>query len=104
MSRAIQVGDTFTHIRECDRYRPIYYAGVSGDYKPIHIDAEVGRQAGLGGAILQGLCTMGWAVEAAVQFFGDPGRITRARVRFSKPVLIEDTITLTGRVTRIENG
>ncbi|MFY2559208.1 MaoC/PaaZ C-terminal domain-containing protein, partial [Corallococcus terminator] len=64
MARTFQVGDTFTHVRECDLYRPIYYAGASGDFNPIHIDPEVGKVAGLDGVILQGLCTLAWAVEA----------------------------------------
>jgi acyl dehydratase len=101
MTRSFKVGDAFTHVRECDKYRPIYYAGVSGDYNPIHIDPEVGKSAGLGGAILQGLCTMAWAVEATANFVGDPGRITRARVRFSRPVMIDDTITFEGKVTAV---
>ena len=99
MPRDIQVGDTFTHVRECDRYRPLYYAGASGDFNPIHIDPEVGRAAGLGGVILQGLCTLGWAVEAVGLFVGDPGRVRRVRVRFSKPVRPEDTLTFQGKVT-----
>ena len=98
------VGDTFTHVRECDRYRPIYYAAASGDFNPIHIDAEAGKGAGLGGNILQGLCTMGWAVEAFANYLGDPGKVSKVKVRFSKPVMVGDTITLTGKVTAIEAG
>ncbi|NPD29863.1 hypothetical protein HPP06_41400, partial [Corallococcus exiguus] len=45
MARTFQVGDTFTHVRQCDRLRPVYYAGSSGDYNPIHIDPEVGKLA-----------------------------------------------------------
>ncbi|MBZ4415947.1 MaoC/PaaZ C-terminal domain-containing protein [Myxococcus sp. RHSTA-1-4] len=104
MPRTFQPGDTFTHVRECDRYRPIYYAGASGDYNPIHIDPEVGKEAGLGGAILQGLCTLGWAVEAVAVFVGDPGRIRRVRVRFSKPVRAEDVITFQGKVRSVQDG
>jgi acyl dehydratase len=99
-----KVGDTFTHVRTCDRYRPIYYAGASGDFNPIHIDGEVGKAAGLGGAILQGLCTMAWAAEAAALYLGDAGKIRRVRVRFSRPVAIEDTITVVGKVVRVEEG
>jgi acyl dehydratase len=101
MARTFQVGDTFTHVRQCDRLRPVYYAGASGDYNPIHIDPEVGRQAGFNGVILQGLCTLGWAVEAVAVFVGDPGRVRRVKVRFSRPVLPEDTVTFQGRVTAI---
>lgn len=104
MPRTFQKGDTFTHVRECDRYRPIYYAGASGDFNPIHIDPEAGKSVGLGGAILQGLCTLSWAVEAVAVYVGDPGRIRRVKVRFSKPVRPEDTITFQGHVTDVQDG
>ena len=102
--KAFQVGDTFTHVRECDPYRPIYYAAAGGDFNPIHIDAEAGKAAGLGGNILQGLCTLGWAVEAFVNYLGDPGKVSKVKVRFSKPVMVADTITFSGKVTAIEGG
>lgn len=98
------MGDTFTHVRECDKYRPIYYAAAGGDFNPIHIDADAGKAAGLGGPILQGLCTLGWAVEGFVNYLGDPSRVSRVRVRFSKPVMIGDTVTFTGKVTKLEGG
>ncbi len=104
MAKSYSVGDTFTHVRECDRYRPIYYAAASGDFNPIHIDPDAGRAAGLGGNILQGLCTMGWAVEGFVNYLGDPGKVSKVKVRFSRPVMIEDTITIVGKVTAIEGG
>jgi 3-hydroxybutyryl-CoA dehydratase len=104
MSDAIKVGDTFKHQRTCDPYRPLYYAAASGDFNPIHIDPEAGRAAGLGGNILQGLCTMGWAVEAFGKFLGDPARVTKVRVRFSRPVAVGDVISYEGRVTAVDNG
>jgi 3-hydroxybutyryl-CoA dehydratase len=100
----IKVGDTFKHQRTCDPYRPLYYAAASGDFNPIHIDPEAGKAAGLGGNILQGLCTMGWAVEAFGKFLGDPARVTKVRVRFSRPVAVGDVITYEGKVTAIEGG
>ncbi len=104
MAREFKVGDTFTHQRECDKYRPIYYAAASGDFNPIHIDPEVGAMAGLQGVILQGLCTMAWATEAAVNFAGDPGSIKRVKVRFSRPVAPDDTVTFEGKVVKVEGG
>jgi 3-hydroxybutyryl-CoA dehydratase len=98
------VGDTFTHVRECDKYRPIYYAAASGDFNPIHIDPDAGKAAGLGGPILQGLCTLSWAVEAVTRYLGDPSKISKVKVRFSRPVMIDDTVTFTGKVTAIEGG
>ena len=104
MAKTYAVGDTFTHVRECDKYRPIYYAAASGDFNPIHIDDAVGKAAGLGGVILQGLCTLGWAVEGFVNYLGDPTKVAKIRVRFSRPVAIDDTITFNGKVTKIEGG
>lgn len=100
----VKAGDTFEVVRTCDRYRPIYYAAASGDFNPIHIDDEVGRKAGLGGVILQGMCTMAWMVEAAVSFAGDPTRVRKARCRFSRPVLVGDSITYRGRVASVDSG
>ncbi len=82
--------------RECDRFRPIYYAAASGDFNPIHIDKEMAQMAGLPGNILHGMCTMAWAVEAAIDALGgDPGSLAKIAVRFSKPVKIDDVITFT---------
>jgi len=102
-SPELKVGDTFTHQRECDKYRPIFYAAASGDFNPIHIDPEVGKQAGLGGAILQGLCTMAWAVEAVTQLTQDPGKVRRVKVRFSNPVKPGDTVRYDVKVNAV-NG
>lgn len=99
-----QTGDEFTFVRTADPYRAIYYAAAGGDFNPIHIDPAVGEKAGLGGPILQGLCTMSWMVEAAVSFVGDPTRITKSKVRFSRPVRLGDTVTFHGRVVKVEAG
>ncbi|MGZ6076371.1 MAG: MaoC/PaaZ C-terminal domain-containing protein [Myxococcaceae bacterium] len=101
---SIAPGQTFSLVRECDRFRPIYYAGASGDFNPIHIDAEVGQAAGLGGIILQGLCTLAWATDAFARFLGDPGLVTRVKARFSKPVRPEDVIRFEGTVTEVSGG
>lgn len=104
MAKTIQAGDAFKHERTCDKYRPIYYAAASGDFNTIHIDPSVGEKAGLGGAILHGMCTMAWAVEGVVNYLGDPGALKKVRVRFSKPVAPGDTVTFEGKVTKVEDG
>ena len=95
-------GDTFQLTREADRYRPVYYAAVSGDFNPIHIDPEVGRAAGFPGAILQGMCTMAWLADACAAYLGDPARVKRLRVRFSRPVVVGDVVTFRGRCVAVE--
>jgi acyl dehydratase len=99
-----RAGDTFRTVRACDRYRPVYYAAASGDFNPIHIDPEYGKAVGLGGAILQGMCTYAWLAEACAAYFGDPGRVRRLRVRFSRPVAPGDTVTFEGRCVAVEGS
>ena len=100
--REFAVGDVFTSVREVDPFRPVYYAAASGDFNPIHIDPRVGRAAGFQGVILQGMCTYAWAAEACVAYLGDPARLRRLRVRFSRPVQAGDVLTIFGRCMAIE--
>jgi acyl dehydratase len=71
------------------------YAEASGDRNPIHLDAAVARQAGLRRPILHGMCTMAIATKAAINGLchGDPTKLTRVAVRFSRPVLPGDELT-----------
>src|SRR5512140_2171693 len=95
--RTLSPGDTFEAVREVDPYRPVYYAGASGDYNPIHIDRVVGRAAGYRGVILQGMCTFSWLSEACAGYLGDAARLKRLRARFTKPVQVGDVIRFQGR-------
>jgi acyl dehydratase len=71
------------------------YSKASGDLMPIHLDADVARSVGLPGIIIHGLCTMAFTSWAAIEQLadGDPARLRRLAVRFSKPVLPGDAIT-----------
>jgi 3-hydroxybutyryl-CoA dehydratase len=104
MAEPKKAGETFEHARTCEKYTPIYYAAASGDFHPFHVDKVVGDAAGFGGTILQNLCTMSWAAEAAVKFLGDPAKLKRLRVRFAKPVRPGDELTFEGRVTQVDRG
>jgi acyl dehydratase len=71
------------------------YAAASGDLNPIHVDANVAKMAGLPGIIVHGLCTMAFTAKVIVDNLcaGDPMRLKRLAVRFSRPVFPGDTIT-----------
>ncbi|HOD62917.1 MAG TPA: MaoC/PaaZ C-terminal domain-containing protein [Smithellaceae bacterium] len=101
---AVEKGQTFSGSEKVDKYRPIYYAGASGDFNPIHIDPEFGKMVGLGGAILQGLCTLAFASKTVTDWAGDPGKMKKLKCRFSAPVLMEDTISIQGTVTDVQSG
>lgn len=80
------------------KYQPIYYAGASGDFNLIHIDPEFGKMVGLGGNVLQGLCTMAFAAITVTDFAGDPGALKKLKVRFAKPVRPLDNVIVQGKV------
>ena len=74
--------------------QPWRYADASGDDNPIHVNPEFAKSVGFPNVILQGLCTMAFAGKAVVDevLGGNPNRLTRLAVRFSKPVLPEDRL------------
>ncbi len=71
------------------------YAEASGDLNPIHVDVNVAKIAGLPGIIVHGLCTMAFSARVMVERLcgGDPIRLKRLAVRFSRPVFPGETIT-----------
>lgn len=88
------VGSITQQIDTDQTYR---YAEASGDNMPIHLDAEIAKSVGLPGIIIHGLCTMAFTSWAAIQEVcgGDPSRLKRLAVRFSRPVLPGQAITTT---------
>jgi acyl dehydratase len=78
-----------------DPDQTVRYAAASGDHNPIHIDANIAKMAGLPGIIVHGLCTMAFTARVIVDGLcaGDPTRLKRLAVRFSRPVRPGDTIT-----------
>ena len=83
--------------QQIDTDQTYRYAAASGDNMPIHLDDKVAKSVGLPGIIIHGLCTMAFTSWAAVQAVcdGDPTRLRRLAVRFSRPVLPGQEITTT---------
>lgn len=88
-------GIVYEESTKVDEDQMARYADASGDRNPIHLDQAVARKAGLRRPILHGMCTMAMATKAAVNGLagGDPTRVTRVGVRFSRPVLPGQELT-----------
>ena len=73
----------------------VRYAEASGDHNPIHINEEIAKLAGFPKTIVHGLCTMALASKAIVEELleGNPSRLKYLGTRFSKPLLMGQTIT-----------
>jgi acyl dehydratase len=80
-----------------DKYLPYRYAGASGDFNPIHLDAEFAKQVGLPTNILHGLYSMAQVARACTQAAGgDPRSLRRLSVQFRGMGLPEQEIVVTG--------
>jgi acyl dehydratase len=85
----------FSVAQTIDKDQTFRYAKASGDRNPIHVDETVAKMAGLPGIIVHGLCTMAFTSKVIIDKVcgGDPTRLKRLRVRFSRPVIPGQTIT-----------
>ncbi|MEX2196318.1 MAG: MaoC/PaaZ C-terminal domain-containing protein [Thermoleophilaceae bacterium] len=103
----MKTGDQIPELKVTpDRYLPHRYAGASGDYNPIHVDPEFAKSvAGLPGNILHGLYTMAQVARAnTAAAGGDPRKLRRLSVQFRGMGLPEQEITVSGTVSREEDG
>ena len=88
----------------------VRYAGASGDFNPIHYRDDFAQSVGLDGVLAHGMLTMGVAVQVAVDWVGDAGKVIDYGVRFTKPVFVDAAegavVVVTGKIGEIdaENG
>lgn len=81
----------------------VSFAGLSGDYNQIHIDAEYAKATPFGQRIAHGILTLSVISGLAVQTGFMEGTIIAFREinewKFSKPVFIGDTVHATLEIT-----
>lgn len=84
----------------------VRYAGASGDFNQIHYRDDVAVAVGLPGVLAHGMLTMGAAVQVAVDWVGDAGKIFDYQVRFTKPVVVDAkdgaVLVVTGKIGEID--
>jgi acyl dehydratase len=101
----LKAGDAIPELKVTpDKYLPHRYAGASGDFNPIHIDADFAQAVGLPSNILHGLYSMGVVAKAAAQGLagGDPRAMKKLTVQFRGMGLPEQEIAVTGTVKEVE--
>lgn len=84
-------------ISEADVYA---FAGITGDFNPLHVDAEFARRSRFGERIAHGILTAGLISTVLGMKLPGPGGIFLSQsLRFVRPVRLGDTITATAEVT-----
>src|SRR6476469_6990361 len=81
----------------------VRYAGASGDFHPLHHDEVYARNAGMPTVFGMGMLHGGMLGVALARWVG-PENIRSFSIRFTGQVWPDDTLTLSGRVERIEDG
>jgi 3-hydroxybutyryl-CoA dehydratase len=76
------------------------FAGLIGDFNPIHVDAEYARKGRFGRRVAHGLFTGGLISAVLGNKLPGPGAIYLSQqIEFLAPVFIGDTVTATVEVT-----
>lgn len=90
------------------RATAVRYAGAATDFNPIHYSDRAAAALGLPGVLAHGMWTMGAALRVVTDWVGDPARVPRCSVRFTRPVVIPDDdagveVVVRGRVTAVRD-
>ena len=81
------------------------YAEASQDFNPVHLDEEFARKSGLDGTIAHGMLILAYVSEMMTAAFGKSwltgGKLD---VRFKAPARPGETVTVSGKITRLEKN
>lgn len=72
----------------------VLFAGITGDFNPVHVDAVQAAASRFGGRIAHGLLSAGFISACIAMKLPGPGAIYLSQsLRFTRPVRIGDTVT-----------
>jgi len=94
----LQVGQAAEMAKTVTEADIALFAGVPGDFNPVHVDAVAAAQSRFGERIAHGMLSAGFISAVIAMRLPGPGSIYLSQsLRFTKPVRIGDTVT-----TRVE--
>ncbi|MFL5575514.1 MAG: MaoC family dehydratase [Gemmatimonadaceae bacterium] len=80
----------------------VLFAGVTGDFNPVHVDAEAAARSTFGERIAHGMLSAGLISAAIAMKLPGPGTIYLSQsLRFTRPVKIGDTVTARVEVAEV---
>ncbi len=79
-----------------------HFYAISGDNSPIHMDADYAAQRGYPGRVVYGMLGASFfSTLAGVYLPGEHCLLHSVESKFAKPIFIGDTLTITGKVTEV---
>jgi len=110
-SKQFNVGSKITFSRTIHEREIILFAELTGDYSPNHVDEEFMKNSFYGNRIAHGALLVGYMSTASSMIIEKyaveehdvtPVSLGYDRIRFIKPVFINDTITITYTVEQYD--
>ncbi len=91
---SLAVGDASEWHKTVTETDVVLYAGITGDFNPVHINAVAAAQSSFGSRIAHGMLTAGFISAAIANGVPGPGAIYLTQsLTFRQPVRIGDTIS-----------
>lgn len=102
MSKALAVGDAASFSKTITETDVVLFAGITGDFNPVHIDEAHARQTAFEGRIAHGMLGASLISTVLGTRLPGPGTIYLGQeVKFKAPVRIGDTLTATVTVASV---
>lgn len=99
----LEVGMSAFYSRTITEADLVLFAGMSGDYNPLHLNREFAEQTQFGGPIAHGMLTASLISTVVGTKLPGHGAIYMAQnIRFTAPVRPGDTVTARATVTEID--
>jgi 3-hydroxybutyryl-CoA dehydratase len=88
------VGQYAEHTKTVTESDVVLYAGITGDFNPMHVNQIYAQQSRFGGRIAHGMLTAGFiSAVLGMKLPGEGSIYMSQSLRFTRPVRIGDTIT-----------
>lgn len=98
------VGQTASFSKTVTETDIVMYAGISGDYNPVHVDKEFAADTRFGQRIAHGLLTTSYLSRLLGMDLPGLGCVyLEQTLKFTKPVFIGDTITASAEIIDIDH-
>ncbi len=95
----ISVGDTARFTKTITQADVTLFAGITGDFNPLHIDHEHAKKTRFGQPVVHGALLVGLVSTVVGMQLPGPGALYVSQsLAFKKPVFIGDTITAEAEV------
>ncbi len=99
----MKIGDSASFSKTITDFDVKMFAGITGDFNPVHIDKEFAKNTLFKDRIAHGMLVASlFSTVLGTQLPGEGAIYAGQELKFTKPVYLEDTITATVTVTELD--